>query len=101
MDNINKIENQENLYVRNLARRAFHNAPNIDNRSILNIQKELAPNSNILPKSGLPGLTIGLAIGVAICVAASYIGIPLSPTENMFISAQFSIIGALMTYLRS
>jgi hypothetical protein len=88
-------------YVRNLARRAFRNTPKFEDIAIQKIEEEFAPKKNPITKSGLPGLSIGLAIGVIVCIIASFIGIPLAPTENFFIAAQFAILGALMSYLHS
>lgn len=98
----NKRPSDEIEYVRDLARRAFRNISRFeDQASIKKIEADFIPNKNPLPKNGFTGATAGLAIGIVICVAASYMGIPFSRLETAFITAQFGLIGGLMTFFNS
>jgi len=95
-------ENKEIEYVKDLARRAFRNVTRFEDNAIEKVEERFdEPKKNILPKNGISGLTAGLAIGIVVCVAATVSGIPFNRMETVFITAQFGLLGALMTYINS
>jgi hypothetical protein len=102
MTTTNDGMNTEDNNFSSMAKRALRNISGVDERSIERTQKEYKQKRrNYLPKNGFSGLAAGLVVGVIICTAASYIGIPFSATETTFITAQFAMLGALMSYINS
>jgi len=97
----NKRPNDTNQYVREIARRAFRNISNFEEKTIERIEHRLEPRKNPIPKNSFTGLSAGLALGIAVCIIASYIGIPFSGTEQTFIAVQFGLLGGLMSYINS
>ncbi|GEM_PF-4777251 len=50
---------------------------------------------------GLAGAGAGLVLGMVLLAGARVVGIPLGNAESVFIVAQFSLLGGLMTYINS
>jgi hypothetical protein len=99
-----EVENNKEIeYVRNLARRAFRNVTRIDpdEAAMKNIENKTEAPKNILPGNSISGLGIGITVGIVVCIAASFSGIPFNRTETVFIAAQFGLLGALMSYINS
>ncbi len=102
MTNTKDGMNKEEKYLGGIAKKALRNISGTDERSIERTQRQFKQKRrNYLPKNGFSGLAAGLVVGVIICGAASYIGIPFSGTETTFITAQFAMLGALMSYINS
>lgn len=95
-------DNKEIEYVKGLARRAFRNVTRMEDTAIDNIERQFSgTEKKVLTKSPFTGIGLGIAAGIIVCVAAMIFGIPFGRTEAVFITAQFGLLGALMSHLNS
>ncbi len=92
---------EDSSYFKNLAKRVLRNVDSFEQRSAMD---KYPDHEFKMPRIGgnyLAGLTGGVAIGIVICIAAYLLGIPFSGTATVFITSQFALLGALMSYLNS
>ncbi len=95
------MNNNDEQYILKVARRAFRSFPKLEETSIKNVEINLNKRTAYLPKNGVAGISVGVAIGIIICISAFFAGIPFNGLESAFITAQFAMLGALMTYINS
>ncbi|MCX5749442.1 MAG: hypothetical protein NTZ10_04290 [Candidatus Saganbacteria bacterium] len=93
--------NKEVQYIRDLARRAFRNVTRIEDTSIKNVEERFDRPKHVMPKNSFPGLGIGVTVGIIICIATYLTGVPFNRVEAIFVTAQFGLLGALMSYINS
>lgn len=98
-NSINK--NDSAGYIRGIARRAFRDVNKPESVFMNNTEIKLIEPQNPIPKNKTYGLAAGLAIGVSICLGAYFLGFPFKPAEIAFITAQFCLLGSLVTYFNS
>ena len=93
------VTNKDNILA-DKAKDTLHSAPSLelpDPRSLSNRNEKKAS----FKTGGLMGAGIGLGLGIALLAGARLLDIPLGSAESVFIVAQFSLLGGLMTYINS
>ena len=88
-------------YAKNIARHAFRNMTRIEENYIEKTVLEYEEPKSAIPQNKIHGLALGLAIGIIVCIGASFCGIPFKPTEIAFITAQFGLLGGVVSFLNS
>ncbi len=82
------------------GKKALRNAAELEVPDPRSLTKEPAKR-HTFKAGGMAGAGAGLALGMVLLAGARLVGIPLGNAESVFIVAQFSLLGGLMTYINS
>ena len=91
---------KEDSYLVDLAKNALRSVSRIESPDPKSMLTE-SDKKNPLKVGGFYGAGMGLGLGILLLIGGYYLGISFGNVESVFIVAQFSLIGGLMTYINS
>ena len=90
----------EDHYIINLAKNALRSVHGLETSRPADLMNE-PERKNPLKIGGFYGAGIGLGMGIILLIGGYFLGISFGGVESVFLVAQFSLIGGLMTYVSS
>jgi len=90
----------EDSYIVDLAKNALRSVHRIET----SLPSDLVNGSekkNPLKIGGFYGAGLGLGLGIILLIGGYFLGVSFGSVESVFVVAQFSLLGGLMTYINS